>query len=93
MLSKLSLSALFLLITTANLLAQVGSDPVSSPQQGATHTHQSAVWYTQPFVWMGSGIVLLLVILLMLRGKNWPSHNRLHRTNSPARPQDAKPAS
>lgn len=66
---KLSFFVLSLYLSTSNLLAQADPEPVSSPQRGTTYADNSEVWYSQPFIWIGALILILVVVLLTLRKK------------------------
>lgn len=79
MLSRILLSVFSFILTTASLLAQASPEPVKSPQRGATYAGESGGWYTEPLIWIGLIAVILVVILLVLRGKNRPTHNKLHK--------------
>jgi|GEM_PF-2146803 len=93
MLTRISFVALSFYLTAASLLAQADPEPVSSPHRGTTYADDAGEWYSQPFIWIGLMIVLLVVVLLMLRGKNRPVHGHTGRTSDQARPRDGKPAS
>lgn len=79
MLSRISLTVLSLFLTSVSLLAQADPEPVSSPQRGTSYANEAEVWYAQPFIWIGLAIVVLVVVLLVLRGKNRPTNSKLHK--------------
>lgn len=66
------------LLSASTLLAQAEPEPVNSPQRGTTYADNGETWFNQPFVWMGLGIIVLIVVLLMLRRKNAPTVGRKH---------------
>ncbi|WP_020569170.1 hypothetical protein [Neolewinella persica] len=75
-----SLFTLFLSLTTVlQLIAQSDAAPVESPQRGTNYADGVEVWYQQPFIWIGLIIAILVVVLLVIRRKNAPTRNRLHK--------------
>lgn len=73
MFSRFFSALAFTLLTVSNLVAQADAAPVESPQRGATHTDDGGIWYQEPIFWIGSLVVLLVVVLLVLRRKNAPT--------------------
>lgn len=69
MINKIHLTLLSLFISASALL---GQEPVESPQRGTTYASGDGEWYSQPFVWIGGLIVLLVVVLLFLRKGQTP---------------------
>lgn len=67
------------LATGLRLVAQADPAPVESPQRGNTYADDAEVWYQQPILWIGLVIAVLVIVLLMLRRKNAPTTNRLHK--------------
>ena len=64
MIKRINISLLVLFISATSLL---GQEPVESPQRGNTYAEDAGVWYSQPFIWIGALILVLVVVLLMLR--------------------------
>ncbi|HYC39645.1 MAG TPA: hypothetical protein VEB63_04085 [Chitinophagaceae bacterium] len=69
---------LALVIATLGQLALFGQDQPSgnggSSTTITTETTETTTWYTQPWVWIVGGIILLILIVALVRGNSGPTH-------------------
>lgn len=80
MIRKISFTLLSFFLAIASVFAQSDPTPVSSPQRGTTYAADAEVWYSQPFIWIGVVIAVLIIVLLMLRGKGKTNVISKHNT-------------
>lgn len=69
----------FLMLTFINVMAfaqDTASGSTSSSSSSTTTTTTQETWYTQPWVWIVGGAVLLLLIVALMRGNSGTSDTR-----------------
>jgi len=76
------LSVLFLAFLQLQALAQDSTASSSSSTTTNTTTTTTEVWYTQPWVWIVGGAVLLLIIIALVRGGNSTDRVTTHTSHT-----------